>query len=104
MGFVHLLLTRGEALVHDRTGLPRPPCEGRACEAAKVKDRFVRPGDHLDDAVSVVVRGGTQDRGILWSDAQRMHAVYGIYGVSVFTVREVPLDELAQQPPLVRFS
>lgn len=69
-----------------------------------MKDRCVRPGDHLDDAASVVVRGGTLDREILRSDAERMHAIYGIYGVSVFAVREVPLDELAQQPPLVRFA
>lgn len=34
----------------------------------------------------------------------RNHDIYGTYGISVFAVRGATLDELAQQPPLVRFA
>lgn len=68
-----------------------------------MKSRFVRPGDVLDDDRDVV-RGGILDVELLRVDARRMHAVYGVYGISVFALREVTLDELAQQPPLVRFD
>ena len=34
----------------------------------------------------------------------RNHEIYGTYGISVFAVRDVTIDELAQQPPLVRFE
>lgn len=34
----------------------------------------------------------------------RYHSIYGVYGISVFAVRDVSLDELAQQVPLVRFA
>lgn len=30
--------------------------------------------------------------------------IYGIYGISVFAVRDTTLDELAQNPPMVRFG
>ncbi|HZA78208.1 MAG TPA: hypothetical protein VE623_17645 [Acidimicrobiales bacterium] len=50
------------------------------------------------------MRGGDLDADIIRADAQRMHSVYGIYGISVFAPRGLTLDELAQQPPLVRFS
>lgn len=33
-----------------------------------------------------------------------MFAIYGIYGISVYAVRAVPLEELAQRAPLVRFA
>ena len=33
-----------------------------------------------------------------------MFGIYGIFGISVFAVREVPLEELAQRAPLVRFD
>lgn len=33
-----------------------------------------------------------------------MFTVYGIHGVSVFALRGLPVAELAQQPPLVRFA
>lgn len=55
-----------------------------------MKQRYVRPDDRLGDDTVVVVRGGDLDRDLLRSDAQRMHHVYGIYGISVFAVREVP--------------
>lgn len=35
---------------------------------------------------------------------RRYHSVFGTYGISVFAVRDATLDELAQQPPLVRFE
>lgn len=69
-----------------------------------MKQRYVRPGDQLTDDTTVVVRGGPLDPQVLREDAVRMFDVYGIYGVSVFAVREVSLDELAQQAPLVRFA
>jgi hypothetical protein len=50
------------------------------------------------------VRGGELDPEVLRADAQRYHEVYGIYGISVFAVRGLPLDEIAQQVPLVRFN
>ena len=34
----------------------------------------------------------------------RYHSVYGVYGISVFAVRDATIDELAQQAPLVRFD
>lgn len=69
-----------------------------------MKQRFLRAGDELADDESVVVRGGELDRQILRTDALRNHAIYGSYGISVFAIRDVTLDELAQQPPLVRFE
>ena len=68
------------------------------------KQRHVRVGDDLADDDTVVVRGGELDAELLRADAQRYHAVYGSYGLSVFAARGVSVDELAQQPPLVRFS
>jgi hypothetical protein len=69
-----------------------------------VKQRFLRPGDELRDDDVVVVRGGELDPEVLTADAERNHSIYGIYGISVFALRDVTLDELAQQPPLVRFE
>jgi hypothetical protein len=68
------------------------------------KRRLIRPGDQLTDADTVVVRGGTLDPGAMRADAQRHHDIYGTYGISVFAARDTAVDELAQQPPLVRFS
>lgn len=33
-----------------------------------------------------------------------MFTVYGVHGISVFALRGLPVAELAQQPPLVRFA
>jgi len=71
---------------------------------AAVKERFVRPGDELDDDEEIVLRGGRLAETIVWADAQRMHDVYGTFGISVFALRGVTIDELAQQAPLVRFA
>ena len=68
-----------------------------------MKLRYVRPGDDLADDEAVVVRGGRLRPDIVRQDATRHHAVYGTYAVSVFAVRGMRLEELAQQPPLVRF-
>lgn len=68
-----------------------------------VKQRHVRSGDLLDDDAEVVIRGGDLDRAVVGVDAQRMHEIYGVYGISVFALRGATLDELAQQVPLVRF-
>lgn len=68
-----------------------------------MKRRYVRPGDVLDDDTVVVVRGGDLGAGLIRSDAERMHAIYGVYGISVFAVRSMPVEELAQRSPLVRF-
>jgi len=51
---------------------------------AAVKKRFVRPGDELDDDEEIVLRCGRLAETIVWADAQRMHAVYGTFGFSVF--------------------
>jgi hypothetical protein len=68
------------------------------------KQRHVRPGDHLDDDDTVVIRGGDLDPDLLRADAERYHAIYGEYGISVFAARDATVDELAQQAPLVRFE
>jgi hypothetical protein len=67
------------------------------------KQRYLRPGDSLDDD-TVVVRGGELDAEVLRVDATRYDAVYAEFGISVFAARGITLDELAQQPPLVRFE
>lgn len=38
------------------------------------------------------------------ADAARYHGIYGVYRISVFAVRGVTVDEIAQQVPLVRFD
>lgn len=69
-----------------------------------VKQRFVRPDDSLEDEDEIVLRGGRLDAAILRADAQRMHEIYGAFGISVFALRGATIDELAQQVPLVRFA
>jgi hypothetical protein len=69
-----------------------------------VKKRHVRVGDELEEEEIVVVRGGELDPEILRTDALRYHSIYGSYGISVFAARDVTVDELAQQPPLIRFE
>jgi hypothetical protein len=72
--------------------------------SAVVKQRFLRVGDDLADDVTIVVRGGTLDRELLRQDALRNHAVYATFGISVFAARDLTVDELAQQAPLIRFE
>lgn len=69
-----------------------------------MKLRFIRAGDELSDDIAVVVRGGDLDPESLRHDALRNHEIYGTYGISVFAVRDLTLDEMAQQTPLVRFE
>ena len=69
-----------------------------------MKLRRLRDGDVLEDGDIVLARGGDLDPGILCEDAARYYNVYGVYGISVFAVRDVTVDELAQQVPLVRFE
>ncbi len=68
------------------------------------KRRFLREGDRLDDDDTIVIRGGHLDPATLRVDAERYHQIYGEYGISVFAVRNVSVDELAQAVPLVRFE
>jgi hypothetical protein len=68
------------------------------------KERHRRPGDTLDDDETVVIRGGELDRLLLRDDALRNHAIYGVFGISVFALRDATVDELAQQTPMVRFE
>lgn len=68
------------------------------------KQRHLRPGDRLDHDDIVVVRGGDLDPAGLRTDGERYHSIYGDYGLSVFAARDVAVDELAQQAPLVRFE
>jgi hypothetical protein len=69
-----------------------------------MKLRRLRDGDVLEDGNVVLVRGGDLDPDILCADAVRYHSVYGVYGISVFAIRDTTVDELAQQAPLVRFD
>jgi hypothetical protein len=69
-----------------------------------MKLRPLRDGDVLEDGDVVLVRGGDLDPDILCEDAVRYHSIYGVYGISVFAVRDATIDELAQQAPLVRFD
>jgi hypothetical protein len=69
-----------------------------------MKLRRLRDGDVLENGDIVLVRGGDLDPDILRADAGRYHSIYGVYGVSVFAVHDVTVDELAQQVPLIRFD
>jgi hypothetical protein len=69
-----------------------------SCGWHRLMERFLENGD------IVLVRGGDLDPVILGADTARYHGVYGIYGISVFAVRDVTVDGLAQQVPLVRFD
>ena len=69
-----------------------------------MKLRRLRDGDVLEDGDVVLVRGGDLDPDVLRADAVRYHSIYGTFGISVFAVRGVTVDELAQQVPLVRFD
>lgn len=68
------------------------------------KQRHLRLGHGLDDDDIVVVRGGEFDIATLRADAERYHAIYETFGISVFAARDITVDELAQEPPLVRFD
>jgi hypothetical protein len=69
-----------------------------------VKQRYLRPDGELSDETVVVVRGGELVREILEQDARRAYEIYGTYAISVFAADGVAVDELAQEPPLVRFT
>ena len=69
-----------------------------------MKRRFVRDSAELSDDDAVVVRGGVLEPDGLRADALRHHAIYGTYGISVFAAHDITIDELAQQPPLIRFE
>lgn len=69
-----------------------------------MKLRRLRDGDVLEDDSIVLVRGGELDPDVLSADALRYRSIYGVYGISVFAVRDAALEELAQQVPLVRFQ
>ncbi len=68
------------------------------------KQRHIRPGDHLHEDDTIVIRGGDLDPDVVRADALRYHSIYGEYGISVFAARDATVDELAQQVPLVRFE
>lgn len=78
--------------------------ERRRClpPVTSVKLRLLREGDRIEDGNQVLVRGGERDLAILRDDALRYRRIYGTYGVSVFAVRDLPLEEMAQAIPLVR--
>ena len=63
------------------------------------KQRYLRPGDRLNDDDIVMVRGGDLVPEALRADAARYHSIYGGYGLSVLAARDVSVDELAQQAP-----
>jgi hypothetical protein len=67
-----------------------------------MKQRFIRPNDTLHDD-EIVVRGGPLDGGEVIEDALTVFDIYGVYALSVFALQDTTLDELAQQPPLIRY-
>ncbi len=69
-----------------------------------MKQRFVRLGGELVDETVVVVRGGALVREVIQRDAERAYRIYGTYAISVFAADGVSVDEMAQEPPLVRFE
>ena len=69
-----------------------------------MKQRHIRPGGGLSDETVVVVRGGELARELLERDALRAFEVYGALAISVFAADRVTVDELSQEPPLVRFG
>ena len=79
-------------------GLPWDDCTREAA--------LSRLGDKPNDDTTVVVRGGDLRPGrSSHADALRNYTIYGMLNISVFAVRDRDgLDELAQQPPLVRFE
>jgi hypothetical protein len=64
-----------------------------------MKQRRLRDGDVLGED-TLLVRGGELDAEVLTEDARRYYDVYGTYGISVFAVRGLSLDEMVQQVPL----
>ena len=69
-----------------------------------MKLRRLREGDVLEDGDVTLVRGGELDPDVLREDAVRYHSIYGVFGISVFAIRDATLEEMAQQVPLVRFE
>jgi hypothetical protein len=67
-----------------------------------MKQRRLRDGDVVSED-TLLVRGGELDAEVLAGDARRYHDVYGAYGISVFAVRGLSLDEMVQQVPLIRY-
>jgi len=68
-----------------------------------MKQRHIRHDDKLHDDEQLVVRGGLLLASVVRADAQRMFAIYSTFGISVFALHDSSVDELAQEPPLVRF-
>ena len=52
----------------------------------------------------MVVLGGRLAADVLEEDARRYFSVYGTYVISVYATLGVSVEDLAQQPPLVRFA
>ncbi len=69
-----------------------------------MKERHIRVGDDLIDADVIIVRGGLPGPRGLRAEAQNHYVVYGTSSVSVFAVRDVPLEEIAESLPLVCFE
>lgn len=69
-----------------------------------MKQRHLRSGDELSDDTTLILRGGELDSAALRADAVRHAAVYGSWAISVFAVRDIPLEGLLQQQPIIRFS
>jgi hypothetical protein len=69
-----------------------------------VKERHIRVGDGVVDPDVVIVRGGLPGPRGLRAEVQNHYVVYGTFSASVFAVRNVPLEEIAQSLPLVCFE
>lgn len=69
-----------------------------------MKQRYIRAGHELSDDTVIVVRGGTLDDVDVLDDALAAFEVYGVYAISVFALQDTTMEELAQEPPLIRFE
>jgi hypothetical protein len=69
-----------------------------------MKLRRLRDGDVLENGDIVLVRGGDLDPDILSADAARYYSIMVSSGFRSSLSAMSPVDELAQQIPLVRFD
>ncbi len=85
-----------------KTELAGPARHGSGTRRLKL--RYLRTGPAPSDPALKIVRGGTLDAAELFMHALRHHRIYGVYGISVFGLESLALDQLAKQVPLSCFE
>ena len=85
-----------------KTELAEPARHGS--DTRRLKLRYLRTGPAPSDPGLKIVRGGTLDAAELFMHALRHHRIYGVYGISVFGLESLALDQLARQAPLSCFE